>query len=287
MKDIQDVPLKIQGKKTKLVAKIRDISDKIIDGSPNKITTWIEPFCGSGIVAFNAPDKIENVIVADTNPHIINFYNMLKDGTPSIFEIHRYLEVCGSMLEASDDDGTEIYNMIRQRFNALHSSLDFLFLSRTSFNGMMRFNKKGEWNLPFCKVKTRLNKKNIDEICNRIIGIKKIFQEKNYEFICQDYTKTLESADRHSIVYCDPPYYGLFTTYHDTWNKEDEMNLHSALSNSESKFIYSNWKNDGLKDNPMIDELWKGYEIECINHRYDVGAKASSRREVIEVLIHN
>lgn len=289
MSEIQDVPLKIQGKKTKLISKIQEISQHLIEENP-KIDTWVEPFLGSGVVAFNVPDTIKNVICGDMNPNIIKFYEGIKNNTITEEKIRNVLGEYGNKLENSEGDGSAYYLQIRDKFNKERDSLDFLFLSRTAFNGMMRFNSKGEWNLPFCKVKSRLNEKNINELCDRINGIKSRLESKNYSFHHCNYVNTINLCHSNSIVYCDPPYYGLYTSYlKDGWDENDERALFELLTHNDKdiKFIYSNWQNDGLKDNPMIDTLWNGYPIEYINHKYGVGAKASSRRDVIEVLIHN
>ncbi|MDQ7046236.1 MAG: DNA adenine methylase [Sulfurovum sp.] len=64
-------PIKSQGIKTKLVPWIKDVVPSRIEG------TWIEPFMGTGVVAFNIrPDK---AILADSNPHLINFYNGINN----------------------------------------------------------------------------------------------------------------------------------------------------------------------------------------------------------------
>ena len=55
-------PIKIQGKKTKLVQKIMEIADEILNEHP-EIDTWVEPFLGSGVVAFNCPGRIKKVVV--------------------------------------------------------------------------------------------------------------------------------------------------------------------------------------------------------------------------------
>ena len=65
-------PLKIQGIKTKIVPLIRE---NIV---MNDHSVWYEPFMGSGVVGFNIEPK--QAVFADVNPHIINFYNEIKDG---------------------------------------------------------------------------------------------------------------------------------------------------------------------------------------------------------------
>ena len=125
-------PIKIQGIKTKLVPFIKQNIVWTRRG------TWIEPFVGSGSVLFNlAPDR---ALVGDTNQHVISFYNHIQKGeiTPEI--ARSFLEEEGSKLLKV---GEAHYYRIRERFNAYQAPLDFLFLNRSCFNGLMRFNKSG------------------------------------------------------------------------------------------------------------------------------------------------
>ena len=65
-------PIKCQGIKTKLVDSIKEKFPKNFRG------VWVEPFMGSGVVGFNMQPR--KAIFADTNPHLINFYNDIKNG---------------------------------------------------------------------------------------------------------------------------------------------------------------------------------------------------------------
>ena len=64
-------PIKIQGIKTKIVPLIRENVMLSCD------TGWVEPFMGSGVVGFNVAGR--RAVFADINPHIIGFYNQLKE----------------------------------------------------------------------------------------------------------------------------------------------------------------------------------------------------------------
>ena len=124
-------PIKIQGIKTKLVPLIK----QSVVLEPNSI--WIEPFMGSGVVGFNI--EPHRALFADTNPHIIEFYNQIKSGQINSYKVRLFLEQEGKLLEQGDD---EYYYAVRRRFNNEHNPLDFLFLNRSCFNGMIRFNRK-------------------------------------------------------------------------------------------------------------------------------------------------
>lgn len=273
-------PIKIQGKKTKIVPKIMEIADGLLSEHP-EIDTWVEPFLGSGVVAFNCPGRIKKVIVNDINPHIIKFYKGVADGiiTPDkireVFDIHNQ-----NLLK----DGYDYYNQIKDRFNQSFDTMDFLFLTRTGFNGVMRFNNSGKWNVPFCKLNNRLSKNVIDDLASSVDELSRLFKSKEFIFYNKSFEDVIESAPENSIFYCDPPYYGLQVQYFKGWGKEDEIRLNEMLK--DKVFIYSTWLEDGIRENMMINEYWGGYEIEGKKHKYNVAEKAEKRNQVTEGLIY-
>ena len=273
-------PIKIQGKKTKIVPKIMEIADGILNDHP-EIDTWVEPFLGSGVVAFNCPGRIKKVIVNDINPHIIKFYKGVADGiiTPDkireVFDIHNQ-----NLLK----DGYDYYNQIKDRFNQSFDTMDFLFLTRTGFNGVMRFNNSGKWNVPFCKLNNRLSKNVIEDLASSVDELSRLFKSKEFIFYNKSFEEVIESAPENSIFYCDPPYYGLQVQYFKGWGKEDEIRLNEMLK--DKMFIYSTWLEDGIRENMMINEYWGEYEIEGKKHKYNVAEKAEKRNQVTEGLIY-
>lgn len=273
-------PLKIQGKKTKLIPNIREVANKVLD-EHQKIDIWVEPFLGSGAVAFNCPpDRIRKVVVNDINPHIISFYKSINEGTVNGDRIREELMEMGRKLKVR---GNDYYTEVKERFNKYHSIMDFLFLTRTGFNGVMRFNSKGEWNVPFCKLNDRLNSDVVEDLAHSVDELRHLFSTKEYEFHNESFEKVIESAPENSLFYCDPPYYGLQVQYYKGWGEEQEILLNSLLK--DRTFIYSTWINDGHKNNPMIGKLWDRYQIEEISHKYNVAAGAKDRMKMVEGLI--
>lgn len=281
-------PLKIQGKKTKLIPFINECAKKILDIHP-EIDTWIEPFMGTGVVSFNCPKRIKKVICADANPHIIDFYRSIKYGLITYDSVKRELGYYGECLKI---DGYDYYLQKRKDFNNAFDPMDFLFLSRTSFNGMMRFNRKGEWNLPFCKINDRLNEKNVETLAKSVEEIRNRINNSDteFEFYNLDFRKLINSKDivrdtAKTLFYCDPPYLGLYTDYYCGWTEKDEEELSDLLSGQ--TFILSTWSNNGIKDNPAIGKYWKQYTKIDTEHFYNVAAKSENRRKITESLICN
>ena len=273
-------PIKIQGKKTKIVPKIMEIADGILNDHP-EIDTWVEPFLGSGVVAFNCPGRIKKVIVNDINPHIIKFYKGIADDSITADNIREVFDIHNQNLIK---DGYDYYNQIKNRFNQSFDTMDFLFLTRTGFNGVMRFNGSGKWNVPFCKLNNRLSKNVIEDLTSSVDDLSRLFKSKDFTFYNKSFEDVIESAPENSIFYCDPPYYGLQVQYFKGWRKEDEIRLNEMLK--DKMFIYSTWLEDGIKENPMIDEYWGECEIEGKKHKYNVAEKAEKRNQVIEGLIY-
>ena len=273
-------PIKIQGKKTKIVPKIMEIADELLNDHP-EIDTWVEPFLGSGVVAFNCPGRIKKVIVNDINPHIIKFYKGIADDSITADNIREVFDIHNQNLIK---DGYDYYNQIKNRFNQSFDTMDFLFLTRTGFNGVMRFNGSGKWNVPFCKLNNRLSKNVIEDLTSSVDDLSRLFKSKDFMFYNKSFEDVIESAPENSIFYCDPPYYGLQVQYFKGWRKEDEIRLNEMLK--DKMFIYSTWLEDGIKENPMIDEYWGECEIEGKKHKYNVAEKAEKRNQVIEGLIY-
>ena len=167
---------------------------------------WIEPFLGSGVVVFNVLPK--RALLADSNPHLINFYAAISVGSITPASTRRYLESEGAELLRTDG---EHYYTVRDRFNRTHDPLDFLFLNRACFNGLIRFNRKGEFNVPFCRKPNRFSRSYITKICNQVRAVADILMARDFTFATQDLSETMNMAQSDDFIYCDPPYVGRHT----------------------------------------------------------------------------
>lgn len=270
-------PIKSQGIKTKLVPWIKEIL-------PKEKGTWIEPFLGTGVVAFNM--RYKQAILNDTNPHIIELYKEIQKGkiTPQI--VKNYLKKEGEELKNAGDDGYDHFKFIRDRFNEKPNSLDFIFLSRAGFNGMMRFNKKGQWNIPFCKKPERFAQAYITKIVNQVAKVSNIIKSE-WEFYNKQFYEIIPLAKKDDIIYCDPPYYGRYVDYYNGWTEDDEELLFNQLQNTEAKFILSTWHHNAYRKNEMIEKFWNKFNIITKDHFYHLGGKIENRKNIVEALVYN
>jgi len=272
-------PIKSQGIKTKLVPWIMDIV-KIVQPEGR----WIEPFLGTGVVAFNSGFK--HSILNDTNPHIINFYRGIQDGTITPVIVKHYLEQANSKLSSADENGYTYFREVRDRFNKEFAPLDLLFLSRAGFNGMMRFGGKGNWNIPFCKKPNRFAQAYITKIVNQVAKAKTVITD-NWTFTNKSFADIIPLAMEDDIIYCDPPYYGRYVDYYNGWKEQDEELLFNLLSETKAKFILSTWHHNDWRENDMIKKFWDKFNIVTKDHFYHSGGNIENRRTIVEALVCN
>ena len=254
--------------------------------APKTNGKWIEPFLGTGVVAFNAGFK--QAILNDTNPHIINFYKGIQQKSITAPLMKQYLKQEGELLSKADNNGYEHYLKVRKRFNNEFSPFDFIFLSRAGFNGMMRFGKKGNWNIPFCKKPDRFAQAYTTKITNQVSNVSKIIKpEPDWTFHNTSFADIIPLATKNDIIYCDPPYYGRYVDYYNGWTEQDEELLFNLLDETKAKFILSTWHHNDWRENEMIAKFWSKFNIVTKDHFYHSGGNIENRRTIVEALVCN
>lgn len=269
-------PIKIQGIKTKLIPIIRQ-NVLLTDD-----TIWVEPFTGSGVVGFNIRPR--KAVFADINPYIIDFYNSIKSKKITASIARQFLEEEGAILAEKDD---EYYYVVRDRFNKEKNPLDFLFLNRACFNGMIRFNKNNIFNVPYGHKPQRFAKAYITKITNQIKYVEEQLAFNDWDFVCQSFETTISNAPNNSFIYCDPPYIGRHVDYYDSWDEGSENELKNCLVSSPSKFMLSTWDYNQYRKNEYIEKIWGFCNKINVQHYYHVGAKESNRNPMVEALLTN
>ena len=129
-------PLKWAGGKRWLVPHLRSLWQRF---SRRRL---VEPFCGGLAVALGLAPR--RALLNDANPHLINFYRHLQRGL---------------VISITMKNESELYYRHRDEFNRLAATRRgrssrkaaqlFYFLNRTAFNGLCRFNRSGQFNVPF------------------------------------------------------------------------------------------------------------------------------------------
>lgn len=208
--------LKWAGGKRWLVPHLRPIWE------PQAHRRLVEPFTGGLAVTLGLLP--ERALLNDINPHIINFYRWLKRGLRATIPM------------ANDAD---LYYRHRARFNELATNGGvesaeaaelFYFLNRTGYNGLCRFNRKGEFNVPFGKY---------GRITYAADFLAYVEVLREWEFTIGDFAQIPLAPD--DFVYADPPYDVQFTHYSQhgfVW--EDQVRLAEWLARHPGPVVMSN-----------------------------------------------
>ena len=159
----------------------------------------IEPFVGSGAIFLNTDYK--HYILGDSNPDLINIFKHLKK------ERSKFIDYCASFFNA-DTNAENIFNQNREIFNTttdarLKAAL-FLYLNRHGYNGLIRYNSKGGFNVPFGRYEKPLFP------AKEMIAFAD--KAKIADFFQADFQTTMKKAKAGNVIYCDPPYMPLTST---------------------------------------------------------------------------
>ncbi|GAA0482895.1 MULTISPECIES: adenine-specific DNA-methyltransferase [Tatumella] len=176
----------------------------------------VEPFVGAGSVFLNT--DYQNYQLADINSDLINLYNIIKTNSTSFIADAR-------RLFTAEENKSEAYYAHRVEFNlsrdAYHRALLFLYLNRHGYNGLCRYNLRGEFNVPF----GRYQKPYFPEA--ELLWFAERAQKAT--FVCQSYGPTMREASSGCVVYCDPPYAPLSATANFTAYHTNSFSLHEQI----------------------------------------------------------
>lgn len=274
-------PLNYTGGKFKLLPQLDNLF-------PKEINTFVDFFCGGANVAVNSNAK--KIIAIDKETNLIRILELFKN--------YDYIEIVNKLdtiiekynLSNTYKNGYEFYGensssglgkynkqyylKLRDDYNHMNDSDEraFLFLTLViySFNHQIRFNSKGEYNMPVGKRDFNSSiRKNLLEFCRKLLI-------KNISFVNTDYKNfELNSLTDNDFCYFDPPYYLGDASYNENggWNEKNEKELLEYLNEVNKKgikFALSNvTEHKGLKNEILIDwAIENQYNIHNLNYNY-------------------
>lgn len=269
-----------------------------------KIQNYYEPFIGGGAVFFhiiqNFPVKTAHIY--DINEELILTYQVVQKDVGKLIEVLYALKNKYEQLDKNKR--IEFYYSIRKEFNKNISKIDFLkysenwieraaqiiFLNKTCFNGLFRFNSKGEFNVPAGRYK---NPKILDE--QNLLKASDLLQLATIKRA--DFREVEKDILPESFVYFDPPYRPLsstsgFTSYSkykfedkeqkllaDLYKKLNKKGILLMLSNSDPKNINP--------DDNFFDQLYNDFFIDRIPATRMINSDASKRNVINEIVVRN
>lgn len=248
-------PLKWAGGKRWQLPQLRKVWDR------ETHRRLVEPFCGGLAVALGL--QPEKALLNDANPHLINFYEWLKRGLRISIEMandatlfYEHRERFNQLLRARKDETREAASL-------------FYYLNRTGYNGLCRFNRRGEFNVPFGRY-ANINYR------RSFADYRPLFE--TWEFSNMTFDQIRLRPD--DFVYADPPYDVVFTQYSKggfSW--DEQIRTAEWLSAHRGPVVLSN------QATPRIMKLYRtlGYRLITLKapRRISCTGDRSEAREVL------
>lgn len=282
MQAIVKSPLNYVGNKSRLMSQLRPLF-------PKNINTFLDLFTGGGDVAVNTEANI--IYANDINRPVIEILQSLQSN--SLEEIFNFIDsrIAEFNLSKTNEDGFLQYRAMYNQ-GIYNTPLDLFILSKFSYNQIIRFNKKMEYNSSFGRNRSDFN----DNIRNNTIA----FWERlsKIHFLSKDFRQIqVQDYNTNDFIYADPPYlitradYNTGKTAAQKWNQQDEYDLYNFLDQAPTRWALSNVLKHKDKTNTLLEEWINNnhYYVYLINANYSkIVPKIERLNEpTIEVLITN
>lgn len=237
----------------------------------------VEPFVGSGAVFLNT--DYPAYLLCDANADLVSFYRELAGDADAL------VDACRALF--ADGNDKDVYLRRRERFNALPEGGEkaalFLYLNRFGYNGLVRYNSGGGFNVPFGKYKRPYFPE----------AEMRAFAEKtarcDVEFRAADFRATMASLEKGDVAYCDPPYFPLsatanFTAYSGAvFGVGEQRELARLVAEAAKKGIPCVVSNHDIE---AVRELYSAAKkLVPLRVRRSISCNGTDRQEVDELLI--
>ena len=248
----------------------RSQASEIISHFPKEIDTYYEPFCGGCSVLGEllcSNINVNKYVCSDINEDLINLWNEIKRNPDRVADYYEKL-----WLEMNDDNNDKAFKKnyfetVRERYNNEHNPLDFMFIMRTTTNGMPRYNKQGKFNNSFHISRNGIVPETLRGILNEWCDL---LTKNDVNFICCSFENIQPS--QNDFLYLDPPYAGTKGMYFGGFDNEMLFNW---LKNINCKWIMSY---DGISGD--IDNTYQIPKELYDEHLYIKSGNSSFKRVI-------
>lgn len=248
---------------------------------------YVEPFFGGGALFFHLEPR--QAIINDINSKLISFYRGVRDDYSSLrreldeiealySEYRKEFEELKALHpdERVEDKNEDLYYHLRAMFNdttdKLYSdALLYYYINKTAYSGMIRYNTRGEFNVPFGRYQ-HLNTGSVTLSHSRLLQRAEIYNT--------DYCDIFNMCQEDDFVFLDPPYDCVFSDYgneeyKDGFNEDNHRKLADDFKNLPCKALMVIGKTpltEGLYRGYITDEYEKNYAVN-IRNRFKAAAK--------------
>lgn len=293
-------PLFYVGDKYKLMTQLNELF-------PDEINNYYDVFCGGGSASLNV--KAKKIIMNDIDKKIIELHEFLQNQSSDIEKfiekMHKLIKEYGlSISELGTNKDIEnlkrefkktyfskynkrSYLKLRNDYNN-NKKVELLYLLIIyGFNHMVRFNSRGDFNLPVGNVDWNKNVSTALRNYAKWYNANTVKMSKGMDF--QIFVNSVDSSNK-DFFYFDPPYLITFSDYNKLWNETEELRLYELLDELDSKGIkwgLSNMYSHKGKANRILIEWSKKYYIYDIKSNYISRFDNSVKEDSKEIYITN
>jgi DNA adenine methylase len=245
---------------------------------PSSFNDYYEPFIGGGSIFIYLKTRgiiKKKAILSDLNPELINAYEVIQCNVGKLID----------ELKKHRNEKNYYYEIREKEFtDPILRASKFIYLNRTSYNGIYRENLKGVYNVPFGNksYKELFDFKNMVRLSEVFTGCK---------FLVSDFQKVEEKVNKKDFVFVDPPYtvaHGLngFIKYNQKiFSWEDQIRLKDfsqELNKNGTRFIITNAYHESILD------LYKNTgKITVLSRPSVIGGTGAKRTHYDEIVISN
>lgn len=272
--------------------KSKEIKD-FLQFIPNNYDRYVEPFAGGAALYFYL--EPQSALINDINTKLIDFYlavrdnfNQLKKELIKIEKIYHFNQAEYEVLKKSEDSlnfienrNEVLYYLLRDMYNGkikkeyLDATL-YYFINKTSYSGMLRFNSKGEFNVPFGRYKNF----NVDMVSEKHCELL-----KRTEITKNDYSEIFNRCLTNDFMFLDPPYDCIFTDYgninENDFTEESQIKLAQDFRNLSTKTLMIIGKTE------LTEYLYKPYIKAEYTKKYAVNIRNRFKAESSHLIITN
>ena len=254
---------------------------------------YIEPFFGGGALYFHL--EPQNALINDINTKLIGFYDGVKNDYPHLHtelaEVEKIYETNRRDFdelkklhptERVEDKNEDFYYKIRDMYNGLaekkySDALIYFFINKTAYSGMIRYNAKGEFNVPFGRYQ-HLNTSLVSQEHSDLLSHTQIFNK--------DYKEIFDMTAADDFVFLDPPYDCVFSDYGNEEYKD-------GFSDDSHRKLAQDFKNLGCKallvigKTPLTEELYGSMIVDEYAKKYAVNIRNRFKAAANHILVAN
>lgn len=254
---------------------------------------YVEPFFGGGALYFYLQPR--EAILNDINTKLMTFYRGVRDDFATLRaeldDIERLYRRNREAFEALklrapdervEDSNEALYYEVRAMFNGLIPSrysetLLYYFINKTAYSGMIRYNAKGEFNVPYGRYK-QLNTAGVTLEHSQLLARAALMNA--------DYSEAFAACGPADFVFLDPPYDCTFSDYgnreyRDGFIEASHVRLASDFRNLPCPALMV------IGKTPLTEGLYRGFVVDEYAKSYAVNIRNRFRAAATHLVVAN